>query len=106
MPTYVWRADDGSEIERVMPMAAARPETIRRGGKTYTRAWFAPRFAVENVDVVSMSLPFLTDAQLADPKVPKAKNYTKDPITGLNHATFRSKRERSESVTRLGYVVD
>ena len=64
-----------------------------------------PNVAVENLETVSTSMPFLTDAQMRDPSVPKALNYTRDPITGLHHATWRSKQERSESCKRTGYEV-
>lgn len=39
MPTYEYQSDDGAVIEEVMAMAASKPETIIRDGKTYRRVF-------------------------------------------------------------------
>ena len=83
MATYEFRAGDGSVIERDYPMCKAPPlgRVVRANGKVYRRIMSLPRIAVEHIDCVSMSMPFLSDAQMRDASVP-SPTIGSDPSTG------------------------
>jgi len=105
---YRFRAEDGEEIEREMSMHEAPKfdAIVLERGKQFKRVIEMPTVRVEHVDLLSWSAPMLTEAELQDPKIAKAKHYVKEPVTGLYRAGFRSEREKVEYTKKAGLILE
>lgn len=106
---YRFRAKDGSEIEEWHSMHNAPSLDARRKkkGKTYRRVIeLGQKPIVEDVHVLSYAAPFLTESDMRNPEIPKAKHHVYDRELGRYRAGYNSKREMKEHAKATGLIVE